>query len=188
MLRATSIIRKVALRHQALADTVVLDHRARQRGQGPLTGQGGLALQLDLQAGATLQDGDAVKLEDGRLVGVRAAPERLLEVRAENPARLLRLAWQLGARHRPVEVAADGLAVEDDPDLAELVRGQGCAATPVTRPFQPEREVEAHDCGCGHDHGHHHGPPAQAHEHAHAHDHGHHHEHAHGHHPHAHDH
>ena len=34
-----------------------------------------------------------------------------------------------------------------------MVRGQGGTATPVTRPFQPERGAYEHDCG--HDHGHH---------------------------------
>jgi urease accessory protein len=84
----------------------------------------------------------------------------------------MRLAWHLGSQHGLVEIAADALYVEDNPAVAELVRGQGCVATPVERPFRPERSAHA----CGHDHGDHH----PHHGHSHGHDHGHHgHDHSH---------
>ena len=169
MLRATAIVRKAAVRPERVADTVVLDHDGRQRRRIALQGKGGLEFLLDLDRAGVLNDGDAVRLEDGRLVQVRAAPQRLLEVRAENPLRLMRVAWHIGNRHTPAEVTADALYIEDDHVLAEMVRGQGCTVTPVERPFQPERG--AYDHACGHDHDHH------AHDH-HRHDH---HDHGHGH-------
>lgn len=151
MLRATAVIRKAAVKEDRVADTAWLDHHARQGGHGPVRGHGGLEFSLALDRAALLNDGDAVKLEDGRLVAVRAAPERLLEVRAENPLRLLRVAWHVGNRHAPAEITADALYIPDDHVLAEMVRGQGCTATPVLRPFKPERGAYEHDCG--HDHG-----------------------------------
>jgi urease accessory protein len=126
----------------------------------------------------TINDGDALRLEDGTLVQVTAAPERLLEVRAESPHRLMRLAWHLGSQHGLVEITGDAVYVENDPAVAELVRGQGCVATPVERPFRPERS--AHHCD--HDHGHHHhGHHEHDHTHAHSHAEAHAHEHHHGH-------
>jgi urease accessory protein len=189
MLRATSIVRKPAVRPERVVDRVTLDHEGRNRRRIALKAEGGLDFLLDLERAAALNDGDAVKLEDGRLVQVQAAPQRLLEVRAENPLRLLRMAWHIGNRHAAAEITADALYIEDDPVLAEMVRGQGGTATPVMRPFQPERGAYEHDCG--HDHGHH----GHVHEHEHhAHDHAHgpgcghdHHAHDH-HHGHAHDH
>jgi urease accessory protein len=173
MLRAASIVRKAAVRADRVADTVILDHEGRQRRRIALTGEAGLDFLLDLDKPAALNDGDAVKLEDGRLVQVRAASEALLEIRAENPLRLMRIAWHVGNRHTPAEVTSDAIYIEDDHVLAEMVRGQGGTATPVMRPFQPERG--AYDHGCGHDHG------AHAHEHDH-HDHArHHHDDAHHH-------
>ncbi|WP_264050927.1 urease accessory protein UreE [Methylobacterium flocculans] len=163
MLRATTLVRKVAVRTDAVVDTVVLDHAARQTPPDQLTGEGGLTLDLALAKAAALEDGDALRLEDGRLVAIRAAGEPLLEVRAENPARLLRLAWQLGGSHVPAEIASEVLYVPRS--AAELVRGQGCAATPVTRAFKPERAAHDHS-QCGHDH---HAHDHHAHEH-HAHD------------------
>lgn len=173
MLRATTLVRKAAIRADAVVDFVTLDHAARQSLPEILTGEGGLSFAPALEKAAALEDGDGLRLEDGRLVAVRAAAEALLEVRAGNPVRLLRLAWQLGGSHVPAEIGADVLYVPRG--AAELVRGQGCSASPVTRAFRPERAAHDHST-CGHDHhdhDHHHG----AHEHG-AHDHAHH-DHAH---------
>ncbi len=180
MPRVTTIVRKPAVKADRVVDTITLDHAARNRREATLTAEGGIEIRLDLDMETTVNDGDALRLEDGRLVQVKAAPERLLEVKAENPLRLTRLAWHLGSQHGLVEVAADAIYVENDPLIAELVRGQGCTATPVERPFRPERS--AHACDHDHGHGHHH------HGHAHGHSHGHEHEHDHGHGPAHHDH
>ena len=178
MLRATTIVRKPAVKEDRIADTAWLDHQARSSRGVAVRGHGGLEFALDLGGAAVLNDGDAVKLEDGRLVQVRAAPQRLLEIRAENPLRLLRFAWQLGQRHAAAELKVDAIYVEHDPALAELARGQGCSVTDVTRPFQPER-AEEHACD-HHDHGHGgHQHRHDAHEHDHHHDHEHHHAHDH---------
>ncbi len=183
MQRATTIVRKAAVRPDAVADEVALDHAARSRRSADLTARGGLAFRLDLDRETILEDGDAVRLEDGTLVRVLAAPQALLAVTAGNPVRLTRLAWQLGSNHVQAEVTADALYVLDDPVVAELIRGQGCTATALQRPFRPEKEVEAHDHStCGHDH-HHHGQE-HGHEHGHQHGHDHKHDHGHGHHKH----
>lgn len=167
MLRATTVVRKPAVKPERVVDMVMLDHEGRAHLPEMLKGEQGLEILTAFDRAAALNDGDAIRLEDGRLVEVRAAPERLLEVRAENPARLMRLAWQLGGRHAATEITVDAIYVVDDESLAELARGQGCTATPVLRPLKPERAAHGHDCG--HDH---HGPH---------HHHHHHHEHAHAH-------
>jgi urease accessory protein len=187
MLRATAVLRKAAVKPDRVVDTVTLDHEGRNRRRIALKGEGGLDFLLDLDRATALNDGDAVRLEDGRLVAVRAAPQQLLEVRAENPLRLMRIAWHIGNRHTPAEVTADALYIEEDHVLAEMVRGQGGTTTAVIRPFRPESGAYAHDCG--HDHGHHHGHdhdhgdghahqhaghvhgPGCGHDHDHAHDH-----------------
>jgi urease accessory protein len=167
MPRATAIVRQPAVKADRVVDTVTLDHEGRARRRMALRGENGLDVLLDLDKETLLNDGDALKLEDGRLVRVRAAPQRLLEVTAENPLRLLKAAFGLGSRHATAEITADALFCEEDPALAELVRGEGCSTRIVMRPFQPDRGAAAHDCG--HDHGHH--------GHGHAHAHGHHHHH-----------
>lgn len=181
MQRATSVVRKAAVKQDRVVETLTLDHEDRNRRRVALKGDGGLDILLDLDKPTVLGDGDAVKLEDGGLVLIRAAAQSLLEIKAENPLRLMRVAWHIGNRHTPAEVTADAIYIENDHVLAEMIRGQGCAMSEVTRPFQPERGAYDHDhADCGHDHGHaHHGHDHEHHGHEHhGHEHGH--EHAHG--------
>lgn len=173
MIRATSVVRRPAVKAERVADTLHLDHEARHRRRIALTGEGGLAFLLDLDKATVLDDGDAAKLEDGRLVVIRAAPEKLLEIRTDNPLRLVKLVWHIGNRHAAAELTADALYIAHDHVLLEMVRGLGATVREVERPFRPERGAYE----CDHDHGHDHG-----------HDHAHGHEHAHDHAPHGHDH
>jgi urease accessory protein len=187
MLRATSVVRRPAVRADRVVDTVTLDHEGRNRRRFALKGDKGVEFLMDLDRTTALNDGDALKLEDGRLIKVEAAPERLLEVRAENPLRLLRAAYHVGNRHAPAEVTAEALYIENDPVLAEMVRGQGCTATAVSRPFQPERGAYDHDCV--HDHAHHgHGHPQEHSHDDHMHEHHGNEHHGHEHHGHGHEH
>lgn len=165
MLRATSIVRKAAVNADAIADTVTLDHEGRSRRRIALKSDAGVDFLLDLDKAAGLEDGDALKLEDGLLVQVRAALQRLLEVRAEIPLRLLKIAYHVGNRHTPAEITPEAVYIEDDPVLAEMARGQGCIVTPIMRAFRPERGAYEHDRS--HDHGHHSHGHAQDHRHGH---------------------
>ena len=185
MLRATSVVRKAAVRPDRVVETLTLDHEDRNRRRVSLKADGGADILLDLDKPTVLADGDAVKLEDGGLILIRAAEQDLIEITAENPLRLMRVAWHIGNRHTPAEIGASAIWIEDDHVLAEMVRGQGCAMRSVRRPFQPERGAYDHGHAHGHDHAH--GDDCGCgHEHHHAHDHGHKHDHAH--HDHAHDH
>lgn len=179
--RALAIIRKPAVREERIVDQVTLDHHARGDHHRDVRTDNGLEIHIHLHGVGALKDGDALKLEDGRLIRIRAAEEALYEIRVENPARLARLAWRLGGEHVPMEAAAEALYVAADAALDELIRGQGAAFAAVTRAFEPERASHHHHHD--HDHGRHHG-----HDHKHDHDHEHH---GHGHardHGHAHDH
>jgi urease accessory protein len=197
MLRAIAVVRQLAVKPQAVADTITLDHEGRHRRRVALTGAKGTVFLLDLEKAVAVKGGDAFRLEDGRLIQVVAAPQALLEIRAETQTRLARIAWHIGNRHTPAEITGDAIYIEADHVLAEMVRGLGGAVTKVQRAFEPERgayEGHAHG-GHGH-HGHAHdetpvrdqlhiAAAAHDHDHDHAehacgcgHDHG---DHAHGH-------
>ena len=148
MLRATSVLRKAAVKAERVVDTLALGHRDRTINGVSVRATGGLELAIALDKATVLNDGDALKLEDGTLVQIKAAPESLLEIRAENPLRLVRLAWHLGGNHVPAEMTADALYIPNDPALAELVRGQGCSMAAVERPAKkpvakPARALKA---------------------------------------------
>lgn len=160
MIRATRVIRADALAGAEIVDRIVLDHGDRHRRRVAMRGVGGLAFLLDLPEPTVLDDGDALALDDGRLVWVEAAPEALLEIRAASPLALKRLIWHIGNRHIPAEIGEDCVFIAHDHVLAEMVRGLGGTALPVERPFRPEGGAYAGGHARPHDHGghaHHHG-------------------------------
>jgi urease accessory protein len=80
-----------------------------------------------LRRRVALRGGDALVLEDGRLVEVVAAPEPLLEIRGHDPFHLVRLAWHLGNRHLPTQITARGLRIRRDHVIEAMVKGLGRA-------------------------------------------------------------
>lgn len=178
MIRATHV-RPAGHWHEAAADTVVLGFDDRHRRRMAMTGTRGLAFLLDLPEAVALRGGDALVLEDGRLVEVVAAPEPLAEIRGRDPQHLVRLAWHLGNRHLPTQITGRGLRIRRDHVIEDMLRGLGARVIEIEAPFDPEGGAYAG--GTAHGHGH-----ESAHGHAH-HDHKHRH-HGHGHHGHDHDH
>ena len=131
------------------ADRVVLGHDERHCRRTALTGSTGLAFLLDLPAPTRLRGGDALILEDGRMIEVVAAREQIFEIRCSDAAHLVRVAWHLGNRHVPVEVLSDMLRIRRDHVLAELVTRLGAYVVPLEAPFEPEagayHDVHGHD-------------------------------------------
>jgi urease accessory protein len=165
---------------EAPADTVVLDFDDRHRRRMAMTGTRGLEFLLDLENAVALRGGDALVLEDGRLVEVVSAPEPLVEIRGADPHHLIRVAWHLGNRHLPTQIMPKGLRIRRDHVIEAMVKGLGARVVEIEAPFDPEGGAYAGTGhGDAHDHAHH--PGHEGHDHAH--DHGHH-EHGHDHHHH----
>src|SRR5204862_6301836 len=178
------------------ADTVVLDFDDRHRRRMAMTGTRGLAFLLDLENAVALRGGDALVLDDGRLVEVVAAPEPLLEIRGTDPHHLVRVAWHLGNRHLPTQIMAKGLRIRRDHVIEAMVKGLGARVIEIEAPFDPEGgayaggghadapAIDPHG-HAGHDHGshdhdqHRHGDDSH-HQDGHC-DHDHHHGHSHAH-------
>ena len=162
-------------------DTVVLDFDDRHRRRMAMTGTRGLSFLLDLENAVALRGGDALVLEDGRLVEVVAAAEPLVEIKGADPFHLIRLAWHLGNRHLPTQIMQRALRIRRDHVIEAMVKGLGARVIEIEAPFDPEGGAYAEAAAHGHAH------EAHAHE-GHAHDKHDHHDHAHGHHAHDHDH
>ncbi|MBZ8134036.1 urease accessory protein UreE [Afifella sp. IM 167] len=137
------------------ADEVQLVSGDRHRRRLVLTTAHGLSFLLDLPEARLLREGDALCLEDGRLVRVRARPEPLMEVTAPDGNALLRLAWHLGNRHTPAALEGTRILIRPDHVLAEMVRGLGGQVREVEEPFDPETGAyHGHGEEGGHMHGH----------------------------------
>jgi urease accessory protein len=160
MLRATEVLPAGVWKGKP-ADVVRLDYDRRTRRRIALAGSGGLEFLLDLAKTPVLRAGDGIRLEDGRIVAVEAASERLLEVQCRDPRLLARIAWHLGNRHLASEIAARVIHIRDDYVIADMIRGLGAEVRIVQRPFNPEGGAYGEGAVHGHSHAHshhHHGP------------------------------
>jgi urease accessory protein len=134
------------------ADRVVLDYEDRHRRRIAMTGKNGIAFLLDLPAAAGLRGGDALVLEDGRLVEVIAAPEPLLEIRCADPKHIARVAWHFGNRHVPAQLLSDAIRIRHDHVLAALAVQLGADVVEIEAPFDPEGGAYAGSHSRGHGH------------------------------------
>jgi urease accessory protein len=123
---------------QVPADTVVLDFDDRHRRRMAMTGTRGLHFLLDLEQAIALRGGDALVLEDGRLIEVIAAAEPLIEIRGADPQHLVRIAWHLGNRHLPTQITGRGLRIRRDHVIEAMVRRLGAKVIEIEAPFDPE--------------------------------------------------
>jgi urease accessory protein len=119
-------------------DTVTLPYLDRHRRRIRLVADSGAAFLLDLPRAQHLADGDGVELDTGGYIGVRAAPEPVLEIAAGDMASLLRIAWHLGNRHLPLQAVGERLRIREDHVIAEMVSGLGGRIVRLEAPFDPE--------------------------------------------------
>src|ERR1700736_3305117 len=191
MIRATQV-RANHRWSESPADTVVLDFDDRHRRRMAMTGTRGLEFLLDLENATVLRGGDALVLDDNRMIEVVAAPEPLIEIRGADPHHLVRVAWHLGNRHLPTQITAKGLRIRRDHVIEAMVKGLGARVIEIEAPFDPEggayngghahlpeggphgRAAHEHSAHDHDDHRHHHdehGDHDHHHGHSHAHDH-----------------
>src|SRR3981081_2363814 len=148
MLRATRVQGQYPWK-EAAADSVVLGFDDRHRRRMAMTGTRGLEFLLDLENAVALRGGDALVLDDDRLIEVVAAPEPLIEIRGADPQHLVRLAWHLGNRHLPTQIMGKGLRIRRDHVIEAMVKGFGARVIEIEAPFDPEGGAYA---GGGHAH------------------------------------
>ena len=162
------------------AATIELDWDVRQKSRFATTDSQGRELAVFLPRGQAVRGGDVLVAEDGSLIRVLAAPQKVLCISAcavhGTPFDLMRAAYHLGNRHVPIELQPDHLKIEPDHVLAEMLRSMHMTVVEADLPFEPEGGAYGgHVTNDGHSH-HHHGH-GHAHDHDHVHSHGHPHEH-----------
>jgi urease accessory protein len=123
---------------ESAVDTVTLAYLDRHRRRIRLVADSGEAYLLDLPRAHHLVDGDGLELDCDGYLRVRAAPEPIFEIEAAEAADLLRIAWHLGNRHLPLQVAGARLRIRADHVVADMIAGLGGWITRRDAPFDPE--------------------------------------------------
>jgi urease accessory protein len=145
LLPARSIQRNAPL--QDLRVVLSYDERILRRKR--LVTESGADFMVDLGEVTSLDQGDAFVLDDGRMVSVLAAEEPVVMIRGN----LARLAWHIGNRHTPCQIAGDHLVIRRDPVLENMLAVLGAEVTLAVAPFTPEGGAYGHGRTMGHDHG-----------------------------------
>jgi urease accessory protein len=146
-------------------DIVTLPHDLRHLRRKLLHLSNGDMVMLDLKEAVLFHHGDRLVLDSGDTVEVRAAPEKLFEVKARGTLHLIELAWHLGNRHLSAQIEEGRILILRDHVIRAMLEGLGATVAEIEEPFQPAR-------GAYHSHGgHSHGSHAHGHD---GHDHHHH--------------
>jgi urease accessory protein len=143
--RVTEVLRAGSWSAETAIDSLCLTYDERHRRRLRYTAIGGTTFLLDLARATVLAAGDGLRLDDGRVVHVDAAPEALMEVTAPDTATLIKLAWHIGNRHLAAQLEPDRIVIRDDPVIAHMLIGLGAAVSPMQAAFSPES-------GAYHDH------------------------------------
>lgn len=131
-----------------VAGRVVLDYEARCLRRKRLVTSEGASFMVDLPQTISLAPGAAFALSDGRAVEVVEAREPVLRIEGDLPT----LAWHIGNRHCPCEIAGDHLVIRVDPVLEAMLLQLGAKVTRSLAPFRPLGGAYGHGRTFGHSH------------------------------------
>ncbi|MEO1138571.1 MAG: urease accessory protein UreE [Pseudomonadota bacterium] len=137
--------------HEEAGDRVALNYENRFLRRKVLTTEGGARLLVNLAQTTSLNHQGRLLTTDGQEIEVIAAPEALLEVTGPDIARL---AWHIGNRHTPCQIARDRLLIQRDPVIRHMLEQLGAAVIEITAPFTPEGGAYGHGRTHSHEHGH----------------------------------
>ena len=91
-----------------------------------------------LDRGPIMRNGDLLESEDGVVVQVVSAPEKVSVVESEDVHLLMRAAYHLGNRHVPLQVLPYELRYQYDHVLDQMLIRLGISPSFAELPFEPE--------------------------------------------------
>ena len=130
-------------------DFVLMNYDERFIRRKKLVSNKGETFLVELSETKSLNNGDAFVLNDGRKILVKAAEEKLLEIRHIN---LSKIAWHIGNRHTPCQILENRLLIQDDVVMRDLLKKLGAKIKLIEDVFLPEGGAYGH--GRTHNHKH----------------------------------
>jgi len=145
--RLSSQAKQLANSESLLTLSLVAEDRTRSRHR--FMTEEGEEVNLQLQRGTVLREGDILANEQGQAIAkVVAKPEPVVTVTAHHAIDFLRAAYHLGNRHIALEITESYLRLSPDSVLEDMVIKMGLHVIQETQPFQPELGAYHHH----HDH------------------------------------
>ncbi len=145
--RLSSQAKQLSNSESLLTLSLVAEDRTRSRHR--FTTVEGEEVNLQLQRGTVLREGDILADKQGQAIAkVVAKPEPVLTVTAHHAIDFLRAAYHLGNRHIALEITESYLRLTPDSVLEDMVLKMGLHVIQEVQPFQPESGAYHHH----HDH------------------------------------
>ena len=133
---------------------LTLDFAARSKSRLRANLDDGTEVAVVLQRGGQLCEGDLLVSQDGLVVEVKAAAEKVSRVTAADELLLARACYHLGNRHVALQILPGELRYLHDHVLDDMVRNLGLEANVTESSFQPEPGAYGdHPHAHGHEHG-----------------------------------
>lgn len=132
--------------------TLTLPFDLRQKSRLKARLDNGTDAALVLPRGTILRDGDLLLGDNGVLVEVKAAPEQVSTVRAEDPVLLARAAYHLGNRHVQLQIGSGWLRYQHDHVLDAMLRRMDFSVSVENAGFEPEAGAYGHNHAHEHEH------------------------------------
>ena len=103
-------------------DTITLTYDDRYRRRILMKSDHGLEFLLDLAKTTELRSGNFIELEDGRLIEIIAASEKLMKASSDDQLLIMKGAWHIGNRHLSCEIDIGSLTLRFDHNSSKLFR------------------------------------------------------------------
>jgi urease accessory protein len=137
------VVKAGAKAHLPVIDTVSLTWDARQKSRQKLRTAQGQEIALALPTGTRLNAGDLLPTTGG-WIEVRLAPEEVLLIRPRNLKEAAFVAYQIGNRHLPLDIAEDGLKTPYQPVVESYFNRQKIVTERLRLPFTPVSAMSGH--------------------------------------------
>ena len=141
---AIVVATRLAGAHERADEVIELAFEQREKSRLRARLLSGEEIGVDLPPGTLLRQGDRIRLDDGRVVAVEAAPERLIEVHAHDAIGLARIAYHVGNRHVPLQLGEGWIRLLPDHVLQAMIERLGGHVHAVEEGFQPESGAYGH--------------------------------------------
>ena len=112
----------------------------------------GLEFLLDLAKTTELRSGNFIELEDGRLIEIIAASEKLMKASSSDQLLIMKGAWHIGNRHLSCEIDTVSLTLRFDHVIKQMLENLGLVVEIIYQPFNPEGGAYGDSRTTGHQH------------------------------------
>jgi len=127
-----------------------IDMRIRSRARVAL--DDGREAGLFLSRGSLLRDGDLLRSEEGDIVKILAAKEKVSSVYSHDSLQLTKAAYHLGNRHIPLQIEDHFLRYQHDQVLDDMLIQMGMEVIIEFDSFEPEAGAYQQQIGVSHHH------------------------------------